>query len=361
MTDMLYCFRPLKYKSIMKTKTRNITIIIFVVFLIIVLLNSIIKRPPAEFETGYRLVMGTFARVIVVAQNSEIAEKAASDAFAQMEKVDSLMSDFKDNSDIGIVNREAFQKEVKVSDDTFEVIKRSVEFSKLTDGAFDITVGPLVALFRKEKETHIPPTKEEIENAKAKTGYEKLILDDKNKTVRFTVEGMKLDLGGIAKGYGVDIATEAVKKDGALGALVDIGGNIRCFGTPAQGKKTWLVGIQDPNLAENKDEGLISTLKITDESVSTSGNYQQFVMINGKRQSHIINRKTGTGAEGLSSVTIITDNATDADALSTAVTVIGTEKGMALIESLPNTEAILINSPPENKILKSSGADKYIK
>lgn len=344
----------------MNTRTRSLTILIFILFLITVLFYSVIKRRPVEFESGSRLVMGTFARVIVVAGNLKTAQKAATDAFAQMEKVDDLMSDFKDNSDIGIVNKEAFQKAVKVSDWTFEVIKRSVEFSKLTDGAFDITVGPLVDLFRKSKETETAPTQEEIENAKAKVGYEKLILDDANKTVRFTVEGMRLDLGGIAKGYGVDKAAEAIQKNGAIGALVDIGGNIRCFGFPAKGRKTWLVGIQDPNAAENKNAGLVMTLKITNESISTSGNYQQFVIIGGKRYSHIINRKTGTGTEGLSSVTIIADNAADADALSTAVTVLGAEKGMALVKTLPNTQAILIPSG-QTKFLMTPGAEKYIK
>ena len=302
----------------MNTKIRSITILVFILIWITILLFAVIEKQPVEFESGYRLVMGTFARVIIVAPNSKIAQKAAADAFAAIENVDDLMSDFKDDSDIGIVNKEAFQREVQVSEDTFEVIQRSIEFSKLSDGAFDITVGPLMDLFRKSKETEIAPTQEEIENAKAKTGYEKLILDEKNKTVRFTVEGMRLDLGGIAKGYGVDKATQAIQKAGAIGALVDIGGNIRCFGIPAKGKKTWLVGIQDPNEAEKKNGGLVMTLKITNESISTSGNYQQFVIIEGKRYSHIIDRKTGTGTAGLSSVTIITDNATDTDALSTA-------------------------------------------
>ena len=320
----------------------------------------IINRQPAEFESGYRLVMGTLARIIIVAPNRKIAEKAAEDAFAAIEDVDNLMSDYKDDSEISIVNKEAFQRAVQVSEPTFEVIQRSVEFSKLTDGAFDITVGPLVALFRKEKETQIAPATDEIEQAKSKVGYEKLILDESNRTIRFSVEGMKLDLGGIAKGYGIDKAIEAIQKAGALGAMVDVGGDVRCFGTPSKGKKTWLIGIQDPNLeSEKKDNSLILTLKMRDGAVATSGDYQQFVMINGKRQSHIIDRKTGSGAEGLSSVSIITDNATDADALATAVSVMGSEKGMALINKLPDTEAILIPSG-QSELKITSGAEKYI-
>ena len=346
----------------MNTKTRSITIFVFVLFLLVAMFFGITRKQPVEFESGYRLVMGTFARVIVVAPNRKIAEKAAEDAFAAIENVDNLMSDYKDNSEISIVNREAFQRAVQVSEPTFEVIQRSVKFSKFTDGAFDVTVGPLVALFREEKETQNAPTKEEIEQADSKVGYEKLMLDESNRTVRFSVEGMKLDLGGIAKGYGIDKAIEAIQEDGALGAMVDVGGDVRCFGTPSKGKKTWLVGIQDPNLeSEKKDNGLILTLKISDGAIATSGDYQQFVMIEGKKQSHIIDRRTGSSAEGLSSVSIVTDNATDADALATAVSVMGQDKGLSLIERLSGTEAILIPSSTSEEIIKSSGAEKYIK
>ena len=303
--------------------------------------------------------MGTFARVIIVAPNPKIAQKAASDAFAAIEKVDDLMNDYDDNSEIGIVNIEAFQRPVQVSESTFEVIRRSIEFSKLTDGAFDVTVGPLSALFRKAKQTEIAPTQEEIDSTKEKVGYEKLILDETNRTVRFSIEGMKLDLGGIAKGYGIDKAIEAIQKAGALGAMVDVGGDCRCFGIAPESRESWLVGIQNPNIDDDSGENeLVMILKANNRAITTSGDYQQFVIIEGKKQSHIINRKTGTGAEGLSSVTIITDNATDADALATAISVIGQEKGIELIENREDTEAILIPSG-QTEFITTSGAEKY--
>jgi thiamine biosynthesis lipoprotein len=170
-----------------------------------------------------------------------------------------------------------------------------------------------------------------------------------------------LDLGGIAKGYGIDKAIEATKKTGAIGAMVDIGGDVRCFGMPAKGKNHWLVGLQDPNLSAGVTGiDLVLTLRITDGAVATSGDYQQFVIIDGKEYSHIIDRQTGTSSEGLSSVTIITDNATDADALATAVSVMGVDKGLALIEKLPDTEAILIPSG-QKELNTTTGAEKYIK
>jgi len=344
-----------------KTNRRIITAIIGV-SLVAVLYLFVSQRRPVELDSGHRLVMGTFARVVVIAADRNTANKCIEDAFAEIYKVDKLMSDFKSDSEISRVNRDAFMWAVKVSDPTYEVLQRSVEFGKLTDGAFDITVGPLVDLFRIAKKTEVATSEEEITRAKAKVGFEKLILDDPNKTVKFKVEGMRLDLGGIAKGYAVDKALEAAQKAGALGAMVDIGGHIRCAGRAPQGKDNWLIGLQDPNL--NKDTAgrdILLRLKLVNEAVATSGDYQQFVLIKGKRYSHIINRKSGTSAEGLSSVTIIADNATDADALATAVSVMGAEKGLALIEKIPNTEAILVTSQPEYKIIKTNGVEKFIR
>jgi thiamine biosynthesis lipoprotein len=352
----------------MNTKNSQILLAILGVLLVIAL-YFFIPRGSAELDSNYRLVMGTFARVVVIAADRNVANKCIDAAFAEINKVDALMSKYKSDSEISIVNRDGFKRAVGVSDSVYEVLQKSIEFSKLTDGAFDITVGPLVDLFHSSEKTEVAPSEEEIAQAETKVGFKKLELNGENKTVRFTVEGMQLDLGGIAKGYAVDKAIEAVQKAGALGAMVDIGGNIRCFGTTPRGKDNWLIGVQNPKAVNNPNlkvqstdgNDYLLTLKLKDKAVATSGDYQQFVIINGNRYSHILNPHTGTSAEGLSSVTIITDNATDADALSTAVSVTGIEKGLALIEKLPNTEAILITSQPKNELIKTSGADKYTK
>ncbi len=324
---------------------------------------SCAAKGPAEADSGYQLVMGTFARVVAVANDSDTAEKCVAAAMKEIRRVDELMSDFKSDSDIGRANVKAAQDPVQVSEWTFEVLQRSVEFSKLTGGAFDVTVGPLVDLFRTSKKTGIAPTEEQIAAAKTKVGFEKLELDEQNRTVRFAVEGMRLDLGAIAKGYAVDKAFEAVQRCGAIGAMVDIGGNIRCFGSPPKGRDHWLIGVQDPNSAVEGVGGgrLVFTLKIDNASMATSGDYQQFALIKGKRYSHILDPHTGGSAEGLSSVTIITSNATDADALSTSVTVMGPQKGLALLQKFPGAEAILISSAPEYKITKTAGVDRYLK
>jgi thiamine biosynthesis lipoprotein len=345
----------------MNTKNNRILFIILGALLVIALYFLIPKRP-FVVDSGHQLVMGTFARVVVIAADRNTADISTEAAFAEIYKVDELMSRYKSDSQISIVNRDGLKSAVEVSESTYEVLKRSVEISKLTDGAFDITVGPLVDIFRSAEKKEAAPSEEQIAQAKSKIGYEKLNLDDDNKTVRLTVEGMRLDLGGIAKGYAVDKAIEAAQKDGVLGAMVDIGGDICCFGKAPQGKNNWLIGLKNPSTSSDAGEdNILLELKLTNQAVATSGDYQQFVLIKDKRFSHIINRRTGTSAEGLSSVTIIAENATDADALATAVSVMGMGKGLALIEKLPNTEAILITLSPEYKIIKSSGAEKYIK
>jgi thiamine biosynthesis lipoprotein len=320
------------------------------------------RAKQVEADSGHRLVMGTFARIVAIAADSKIADKAIEAALAEIESVDKLMSDYKSDSEISRVNRDGFARPVAVSEPTYEVLEKSIEFSKLTGGAFDITVGPLVDLWRSAGKKSRAPSEEELAAAKTKVGFEKLILDDNNRTAKFAVASMRLDLGGIAKGYAVDKAIEAMQRAGAVGGMVDIGGDLRCFGKPPKGRSKWSIALQNPNVNKNTDESdLLLVLKLDNAAVATSGDYQQFALIEGKRYSHIINRQSGTGAEGLSSVTIITDSATDADALATAVSVMGQEKGLALIEKMPNAEAIVITSPPKYKLVKSMGAEKYLK
>jgi thiamine biosynthesis lipoprotein len=316
---------------------------------------------PTEADSGHRPVMGTFARVVVVAPDTNTAKQCIKAAFAEINNVDKLMSDYKDDSEISCVSKDAFKQPVKVSKPTYEVLQKAIEFSKLSQGAFDVTVGPLVQLWRSASEANSVPTDTELQDARSKVGYELLYLDANEMSVRFAVDGMRLDLGGIAKGYAIDKAVEAMKKSGALGAMVDIGGDIRCFGTPSKGKSHWLIGLQDPNKTDDLIGTSLLVLKLTDAAIATSGNYRRFTLIKGRKFSHIISRTTAAGTQGLSSVTIITNNALDADALATAVTVMGAEKGLALIEKLPQTEAILITSPPHQKFIKTTGAEKFIK
>jgi len=348
----------------------KIASIIFIIFLMAVLFffgkgSEDFSWPKGriEIDGGYREVMGTFARVVAVAMEEEKGRECVEAGFEVIEQVDNSMSDYKSDSELSMVNREAFEKDVKISAELFDVLRKSVEYSRKTAGAFDVTVGPLVDLFRLAEEEGFTPTEEQIAGAKEKVGYEKLKLDEQNMTVKFAVEGMRIDLGGIAKGYSIDKAIKIMQKCGAIGAMVDIGGDIKCFGAPPTGKKFWKIGLQEPgDMKEGVAEGELSlVLSLTDAAIATSGDYRRYVLLDGKKYSHIIDARTGAGSEGLSSVTIISDDAIDADALATAVSVMGTEKGLELIESLENTEAILISSKDKAKLITTSGAEKYIK
>ena len=341
-----------------------------VVGIALVLALFIRPKGPIEADSGHRLIMGTFARVVAVAADSSSAKECIDAAFAELQKVDELMSSYKSDSEISEVNRNGFKRAVKVSESTYRVLRKSVEFSKLTGGAFDITIGPLADLWRSAAEANSVPADAELATARSRVGYEKLLLDANDMSVRFAVDGMKLDLGGIAKGFAIDRAIEAMQKNVAAGGMVDVGGDIRCFGTPPRGKSTWLIGLQNPS---EKIEIPIGTgepllvLQLTGAAIATSGNYRRFALIEGKKYGHIMDRRTGKSTKGLSSVTIIAKCAADADALATAVSVMGAEKGLALIEKIPQTEAILIpaftgmTSQPQYNFIKTSGAEKYIK
>ncbi len=315
-----------------------------------------------EVNSGFRVVMGTFSRVVVIAKSQRTAKRCIDAAFDVQNRIELLMSDYRDDSELSKVNRLAAQGPVAVSEMTFEILQKAVHFSKLSDGAFDVTVGPLVDLWHKAGEADVPPTEEALAEARRKVGYEKLILDEKNRTVRFAVEGMRVDLGGIGKGYAADKAVEAIKERGALGGMVAVAGDIRCFGRPPRGQEQWRIGVQDPNVARD-DLGpskplLILALK--SEGVSTSGDYRRFVRVRGRKQSHIMDPGTGKGANRLVSDTIIAPDATTSDALSTAVNVLGLEKGLALVERIAGTEAILIPAGKEAQPVFSRGAQAYV-
>lgn len=341
----------------MKQTTRNLWLQIVTGSMIIILIVWQARLPrTVEMDSGFRQTMGTFARVLVVAPDKAIAEESLAAAFAAFYRVESLMSDYDPDSRISEINRRAFAEPVAVEAEVFDVLAAAVEYSRLSDGAFDVTIGPVVRLWRKARHSGIAPTAEQIAAARAKVGSHNLILDPDAKTVRFAVEGMLLDVGGIAKGYAIDIAAEAMRQAGALGGMIDIGGDLLCFGQPVGGQTHWLIGLQDPD----NDETILQRLKLDNRAVATSGDYRRFVVINGQKYSHIINPATAEAAGDLSSVTLIAAAAMHADALATAVSVLGPEKGLALIETIEHTEAVLIPADTAQHLIKTSGAAAYI-
>jgi len=312
-------------------------------------------NPPVSIDGGFFEVMGTFGHIIAVAPDTPTAQSAIQAARDEVIRIDAMMSDYKPDSALSRVNARAAAEPVPVDPELFAVLQRSLDYSRRTDGAFDITVGPLVDLWHRAAKEEREPTPDERAAVAQRVGYDKLHLDPDTRTVRFAVDGMRLDLGGIAKGYAIDRAVERMKTAGALGGLVDLGGDLRCFGTPPRGRPHWTVGLQDPR----NDRAILLKLRLCDRAVATSGDYRRFVVIDGRRHSHIIDPARRDGAVGLTSTTIIAPTATDADALATAVSVMGPQKGLQWVDAQPDIEAILIESDSA-RVIYSATARQFV-
>ena len=333
----------------LKNKTKICLIICFLLFLIFGYIASVNAESKNRKFNETRLLMGTVVEVIVISDKEDVARKSIADAFSAMERVDRLMSNFKEDSDISRINRGAGIEDVAVDKDVIEVIKKSIYYSEISNGAFDITIGGVEELYKFEDKGRMPE-KGKFKNSVSLVGYKNIIIN--GNTVRLTKKGMKLDLGGIAAGYAVDKGIDTIKKNGVVDALINAGGDIRVIGESENGK--WKIGILHPR-EENK---LINTLTLKDISVTTSGDYRKYFISGGKRYHHILNPSTGLPTEGVQSVTIIAPLAVDSDALATAVFVLGKKKGMEMIERLKDVEGIIIAS--DGLAIYSSGVKSYI-
>lgn len=293
--------------------------------------------PPEYREARY--LMGTLVEVEIFGVERERAMAAAARAFDAVKRVDELMSTYKETSEISQINHEAYRQPVIVSEETFFVLEWALEMSRASGGAFDITVGPLVRLWgfdRKEGKGKIPSA-QEIKKTQQLCGYQKVILNREEKSVRLKQEKMELDLGGIAKGYAVDLALEALRQEGIKAACVSTGSNLGYLGHP-KNKQRWKIGVKDPK----KPEKIIDTLEVGEEAVSTSGSYENFFEVDGKKYSHILDPRTGWPVDnGVLSVTVVAPRGIDADALSTALFVLGPEKGFPLARRF-DTKAFFI-------------------
>ena len=329
---------------------------IYTLILTILLAAGCTQKPKTHTEkSSSREIMGTFARTIAVAKDKKTAIKANKAAFDTLVAIDNMMSDYKPDSELSKLNKNAYKHPVKVSDELFEVISKSLQYSKLSNGAFDITIGPVVDLWKQADKNKQKPTKTQIEAAKSKVGYQKLIINREKQTIKFAVEGMRIDLGAIAKGYAIDRAAEKMRLIGAKSGMIDVGGDIICFGKP-ENRDKWAIGLQDPDEMDK----LMMIIELGENAIATSGDYRRFYVLDGEEHSHIM-KPQGVSVKGLTSVTVISDKAVDTDALATTVTVMGPEKGIEIIENMPDTEALIIPEDPEKDPVFSSGFEGYIR
>ena len=291
----------------------------------------------SRFEFA-ELHMGTSFQITLYAADGATATNAAKAAFKRVEELDRTLTDYTDDSELVRLFHLPAGLPHKISADLFDVLERSQQVARLSDGAFDVTVGPLVQLWRRARRQRELPKPEAIEAARRVVGYEKLKLDPKARTATLAAEGMRLDVGGIAKGYAADHALAVLRRHGITRAMVAASGDI-AVGDPPPGRDGWNIGVAS---IEAKGSELTRVVVLKNAGVSTSGDTQQFVVLDGRRYSHIVDPHTGMGLTTRIGVTIVARDATTTDALATAVSVMGAERGMALIEKLPDVAALIV-------------------
>ncbi|MFA7232025.1 MAG: FAD:protein FMN transferase [Victivallaceae bacterium] len=275
----------------------------------------------------------------------ELTAKAADKVQEVFSQIEDTCNIFDKNSEISKLNASAFDKPFKCSPLLWEVLLRSRKAYDISGGTFDITAKPLMTLWGfYQKRGDSLPSEAEIKEAMVKVGLNKVTFDDQNRTVKFTVPGMSFDLGGIAKGFAVEMAAEEVTKLGIIRGVINLGGNMYCFPQPPPGKEAYTVGVRNPL---NKD-GLCGVIEIKKKSMATSGNYERYVTINGKQYTHIMNPKTGMPVEGMLAVTVLTAKAGDADYLSTAVFINGPEFAKKILPEFPNSSILVIRRSPRD-------------
>ncbi len=264
--------------------------------------------------------MGTTFTVALYGEDRERLEAAADAAFAEVRRLERMLSNYRPGSELSRLNREAGERPVRVSDELFDLLAACVEYSRASEGTFDITVGPLMKVWGFYRGTGRLPSPEEVKAALAKVGYRRLLLDREQRTVRFTEPGVELDPGGIGKGYAVDRMVAILKEHGVHTALVSASGSsIYGLGAPPGDPEGWEVRIRHP-----RDETqTIETLRLKNCSISTSGSYEKFFVAAGKTYSHIMDPRTGYPAEGVVSVSVVAPRTLDSEAWTKPFFILG--------------------------------------
>lgn len=287
--------------------------------------------------------MGTMFEIVLYARDPIVAAKASSAAFDRIAALDNIMSDYRPDSELMRLCRGAAGPPVNVSEDLFRVLAAAQDLAERSDGAFDVTVGPAVRLWRRARRQHELPDHDRLLQALALVGYRNLVLDPTRRTAQLLRPGMLLDLGGIAKGYAADEALSVLKEYGIPSALVAAAGDIRCGNSPPR-SDGWRIEIASPTpLTEPSAKGT-HYLLLHDVAVSTSGDAEQHVDIGGQRYSHIINPATGMALTGHRSVTVVAPKGITADSCATTVCVLGPRRGLELIDATQGASALIVES-----------------
>ncbi|HEY7740340.1 MAG TPA: FAD:protein FMN transferase [Steroidobacteraceae bacterium] len=301
----------------------------------------------AEWHHREAAIMGTRIAVEAWHEDAAAAEAAIDAVLAEMRRIDELMSHYRPESQLSRVNREAAAGPVRVDPELAQLVARSLEFSELTGGAFDISYASVGYLY--DYRDHRRPTEQQIRDALPGVSWRHIEVDLAASTVRFRRPGMRIDLGGIAKGHAVDRSIALLRARGIAHATVTAGGDSFVLGD--RRGRPWVVGIRHPD-----DPGrVIARIPLADAAISTSGDYERYFDEGGVRYHHIINPKTGRSATGVRSVTIIAPTSTLAEGLTKGAFILGPERGIALAESQPDTDAVIVRD--DGKVFYSKGLE----
>lgn len=301
----------------------------------------------AQIERS-RLVtlMGSKFEITLVDKDSLSAEKNIDKSIDEIRRIENLISEWKPETQISEVNRNAGIKPVKVDPEVFALTEKGIFFSKLTDGAFDISIVAMDKIWKFDDSMNELPSEESIKNSVKNVGYQNIILDKINSTIFLKNKGMKIGFGSIGKGYAADKTRELMKSFGVKAGIINASGDISTWGIQPDGKP-WAIGINNPF----KDDKIAAVLFLNENAVTTSGSYEKYAEIHGKRYSHIMNPKTGYPSTGLTSVTVVGPNATMANGFSTSIMVLGKKEGLKLIKKFPEYQYLLITD--SGKIIKN--------
>lgn len=291
-------------------------------------------------------LMGSRFQITLVDKDSISAERNIDKAIAEITRIENLISEWRPETQISQVNQNAGIKPIKVDKEVFDLTKKGLYFSKLTDGAFDISIVAMDKIWKFDDSMNELPSEQAIKESVRNVGYQNIILDSTNSTIFLKNPGMKIGFGSIGKGYAADKTRDLMKSMGIKAGIIDASGDISTWGNQPDGKP-WAIGINNPF----NDHKMAAILYFKENAVTTSGSYEKYAEIHGKRYSHIMNPKTGYPSTGLTSVTITGPNATMANGFSTSVMVLGEKDGLKLLKPFPEYHYLLITD--KGKIIKN--------
>jgi thiamine biosynthesis lipoprotein len=300
-----------------------------------------------EFQQSH---MGTAARVVLFAAGEARARAAADRAFARIAELDARLSDYRDDSELMQLCAKAGGQEQPVSDDLARVLHAAQELARRTGGAFDVTIGPVSRLWRRARASGTLPDAAELAAAKQRVGYEHLTVSPERRTVRLARPGMMLDLGGIGKGFAADEALAVLRESGAPIALVSLGGDVAA-GDPPPAKSGWEIAIEPLG---PRVRAQVPLRVLRNAGISTSGDAEQFLERAGVRHSHVVDPASGSARTGRRGITVVAPTTTESDGLSTAVGVLGAERGLRLVDQTPGAAALFVELTPSGVVTSQS-------